>query len=161
MADRDLVDDGDADPERQGRPEVVSVELQRLGDELPDRAGLGRKRWRQLALAHAEDATATQPREHLAKRRECLVEPPERPVGLADLVRDDAHLDRGDARELAGAQDREALHRLDVDVVGAADACARPDRQHARVGKRSAEAGEQVEVGQRSRDSTSGPSASQ
>ena len=59
VADRDLVDDGDADSERQGRPEIVSVELQRLGHELPDRAGLGRKWWRQLALAHAEDATAT------------------------------------------------------------------------------------------------------
>ena len=47
----DLVDQHDAEPERQRRPEVVSVKLQRLRDELAHRPVFRRKRrWQRLLL---------------------------------------------------------------------------------------------------------------
>lgn len=49
-ADHELVGERDRQRERQRHEEVTSVEAQRLGDELPDGAGLGRQRGRQRPL---------------------------------------------------------------------------------------------------------------
>ena len=43
-AERDLVDGREHGAERKHLPEVIPVELNRLGDELPDGSRLGRKR---------------------------------------------------------------------------------------------------------------------
>ena len=53
----------------------------------------------------------------------------------------------GTPGELARAQDGEALHRLDVDAVRAADAGARPDRAARRFGNAVAQPLEQARVG--------------
>ena len=66
----------------------------------------------------SEPAARARPRR---RARERLVEAPLRAVGLVRRVRDRAQLDRRHARELARAQDAEALHRLDVAARAAAD----------------------------------------
>ena len=56
-SERELVDHGQARTERQRRPEPVSVEANRLRDELTDRSGFGRKRRRQR-LGHVRTVSA-------------------------------------------------------------------------------------------------------
>ena len=58
-ADGERVGRGERDPERQRDPVAAAVEPDRLRDDLPDGARLGRQRRRQCLRAHAPDATAT------------------------------------------------------------------------------------------------------
>jgi hypothetical protein len=51
LAERQLLDHGDAEPERKRSPEPFPVEPDRLRHDLADRAGLRRKRRRELATA--------------------------------------------------------------------------------------------------------------
>ena len=141
----ELVERRDRQPERQRAPEVVAVEADRLGDQLPDRALAGRQRRRQLRHRAPRAAAGTASRSSAS----AVVEAPERAVGLGDLVDDRAHLERGHAGELAGAQHGEALHRLDLAAGRAADAGRGADRADARLGKRGARGREQRVVGQR------------
>src|SRR5690348_14659936 len=67
-----------------------------------------------------------EPRQGARERGQRVVEAPPRAVGLADRVRDRAQLDGGNARELGGAEDAEALHGLDVAAARPADAGRRP-----------------------------------
>src|SRR5437868_3516290 len=70
-----------------------------------------------------------------AQHLEALVEAPEPTVGLVDVVDDRTHLDGRHAGELAGAQHRETLHRLDVAAARPADSRRRPDRADTRRGQ--------------------------
>ena len=97
----------------------------RLADELADGPLLGRERRRDArrrsVLGHrAETLLANrgeQTRKRVRERLETALEVPARAVGLAELVRDRADLDRRNAGQLAGAKDTESLHRLDRDAL--------------------------------------------
>ena len=74
------------------------------------------------AAAQAPSELLEQRRQRGRERAERVVDPPERPVGLGDRVSRRPHLERGDAGERRGAQDAEALHRLDLAPARPADA---------------------------------------
>ena len=86
-------------------------------------------------------------RGHARELGERVVEAPECAVGLLDLVRDHAQLERGNALVHARREHRVALHRLDRRAGRAADARARADRQRERIGQRAPRGGEQPRVG--------------
>ena len=92
-----------------------------------------RSRSRSRSASRSADASSS-----TGSARSSAVEPavevPSRPVGLADRVRDRAHLDGRHARALGRAQHAEALHRLDEGrfrpiVASASDRRRRVDRE--------------------------------
>ena len=155
-----LVDRRDDEPERERAHEVAAVEPDRLGDELADRAlaqagaaaaARARARFAPRAIGgRLLDATASSSRGSASSSASSARRILQRDaVALADLVRDRAHLDRRHARERAGAQDREALHRLDPHSCCAAPPTAAlvPIGSDERLGNASRSAASSAGVG--------------
>ena len=85
--DRELVRDGDGQPEGQADPEPAPVEPDRLGDELADGSRLGRKRGRKLG--HASDRSGPVRPRHLAGQRSWREDPLVNATPEAALERED------------------------------------------------------------------------
>ena len=126
------------------------------------RAGVGRERRRDAAVherverervvgagreaearVHARSSSASTSARHARQLGERVVEAPESAVGLLDLVRDHAQLERRHALVEAGREHGVALHRLDRHAARAADARARADRQRERLRQGAPRGGEQ------------------
>ena len=108
------VETASGSPSGSARQKLCAVGADRLGDQLADRALRGRQRRRQLRHRRAPASSSGSAAASVVPR---VVEPPQRPVGLGDRVREHAHLERGTPRERGGAQHRVALHRLDLAAV--------------------------------------------